>query len=270
MQRLEDLAAFGLKGKRMRRLRYMVSHFAKQGDCSTVEYRPGSCPRTDGEIAAVIDAWGAHKGTVSPFVGDVKREILAGTLAPRYRLFLTRLDDRLENVIMVARMATGSWLMDLEFYPPELPLGGVELAVVRIIEILRKEGATAFSLGATYGPDLGPSANADPDVVELFDRFRARDDFGHGNFQFKNKFSPDESLPLPVSATGSRSRHRPRRPDDDFRSAQPDPAGRADRRNARCPDGAGAGVAGGPWLQSDRDTARSGAFRPDDRLLGGA
>ncbi|MCB1034666.1 MAG: polyketide synthase dehydratase domain-containing protein, partial [Acidobacteria bacterium] len=70
---------------------------------------------------------------------------------------------------------------------------GLEFAVVEILAMLRSEGARAYSLGATYGPAVEESPNADPGVVALFDTFRARDDFGQGNFQFKNKFRPETS-----------------------------------------------------------------------------
>ncbi|MEM7586905.1 MAG: SDR family NAD(P)-dependent oxidoreductase, partial [Acidobacteriota bacterium] len=193
MQRLDDLASFKLSGRSMRRLRYMVSRFAGLGDPVTVEYRPGSDGSTDRAIAGLIDDWCVLKDTVNPFVARVRSELLAGRLEPPYRLFVTWLDQRLQNAVLLARRAPDSWLMDLEFYGADMPLGGLEFAVVQILETLRAEGATAYSLGATYGPDLGPSPNADPAIVELFDDLRRRSDFGQGNFQFKNKFRPRNS-----------------------------------------------------------------------------
>ena len=106
---------------------------------------------------------GARRKTmVNPLVHIVKEEILAGTLHPQHRIFLTYLDDVLQNVILISPMSAehNGYLMDLEFYPPDMPLGGLEFAIVKIIETLVAEGCDVLSLGGTYGCKLEPSAHA--------------------------------------------------------------------------------------------------------------
>ena len=55
------------------------------------------------------------------------------------------------------------YLMDLEFYPTDMPLGGLEFAIVNIIATLGAEGCDVLSLGGTYGCKLGTSEHADPE-----------------------------------------------------------------------------------------------------------
>jgi hypothetical protein len=100
-QRITNLKEFTLEGGPMRRLRYQVSKFERSGVCRTQEYRCGSDPRTDQTIAAVIDRWCETRTAVNPLVRDVRSEILAGTLSTEHRVFLTYLDDVLQNVILV-------------------------------------------------------------------------------------------------------------------------------------------------------------------------
>ena len=193
LQRIADLSTFNLQGGAMRRLRYQVSKFQQAGECRTQEYRCGSNPETDGNVAEIIDRWCAARSMVNPLVHDVKKEILAGTLRPEHRLFLTYVGDVLWNVILITAMSseTGGYLMDLEFYPPDMPMGGLEFGVVRIIETLAAEGRNLLSLGGTYGCKLESSSNADPEVDRILDELRAQDIFNDaGNLQFKNKFRP--------------------------------------------------------------------------------
>ena len=113
---------------------------------------------------------------------------------PEHRLFLTYLDDVLQNVILITAMSAevNGYLMDLEFYPPDMPMGGLEFAIVHIIEVLAAEGCDVLSLGGTYGCKLEPSANADPEVDKILDDLRAQNIFNDaGNLQFKNKFRPE-------------------------------------------------------------------------------
>ena len=125
LQRIVNLKAFSLDGRAMRRLRYQVSKFEQAGACRTDEYRCGSNQETDQQIGRVIDQWCAARTMVNPLVHDVKREILAGTLRDEHRLFLTYLDDVLQNVILITAMssADNGYLMDLEFYPPNMRWG---------------------------------------------------------------------------------------------------------------------------------------------------
>lgn len=193
MQRVLDLPSFTLEGQKMRRLRYLVSKFSNAGACRTEEYICGSDPKTAGAIAAIIDQWCASRTMVNPLIHVVKDEILAGTLDREHRLFVTHVDDTLQNAILVSPMADGAgYLMDLEFYGPDMPLGGLEFAIVNIIRTLRDEGCQVFSLGGTYGCKLGDSPDADPQIERILEDLRQQNIFNdEGNLQFKNKFRPE-------------------------------------------------------------------------------
>ncbi|HXH38620.1 MAG TPA: SDR family NAD(P)-dependent oxidoreductase [Thermoanaerobaculia bacterium] len=198
MQRIVNLKEFSLEGGAMRRLRYQVSKFQKAGVARTEEYRSGTRPDTDQDIARVIDRWCEGKTMVNPLVHEVKGEILAGTLPAEQRLFLTYLDEVLQNVILVDEMSPeiNGYLMDLEFYPPEMPMGGLDLAIVQIVAILAAEGRDVLSLGGTYGVKIEPSATADPELDKLLDNLREQNIFNdESNLQFKNKFRP---LTMPI------------------------------------------------------------------------
>jgi polyketide synthase PksN len=194
LQRVKNLKEFSLEGGAMRRLRYQVSKFQKSGVCKTEEYQCGSDQATDKKIVDVIDKWRQARTMVNPLVHDVKAEILAGALGSEHRLFLTYLDDVLQNVILITAMSAeeNGYLMDLEFYPPDMPMGGLEFAIAHIIEVLAAEGCDVLSLGGTYGCKLESSVNADPEVDRILDDLRAQNIFNDaGNLQFKNKFRPE-------------------------------------------------------------------------------
>ncbi|NNC24892.1 DUF2156 domain-containing protein, partial [Salinisphaera sp. USBA-960] len=74
----------------------------------------------------------------------------------------------------------------------EMPLGGLEYAIVNIMRTLREEGCDLLSLGGTYGCRLETSANADPAVDRILDDLHSQGIFNdEGNLQFKNKFRPE-------------------------------------------------------------------------------
>lgn len=195
IQRIHNLQEFTLEGGKMRRLRYQVSKFQQAGECRTAEYRCGSNVETDRRIVAIIDEWCGARVKVNPLVYIAREEILAGTFDhERHRVFLTYIGEALQNVIIISPMsaAANGYLMDLEFYPRDMPLGGLEFAIVNIIQTLVAEGCATLSLGATLGPKLAPSANADPGVDKILDELRGQNIFDdQGNLQFKNKFRPD-------------------------------------------------------------------------------
>lgn len=196
MQRIVDLQNFTLDGGPKRRLRYQISKFQNAGVCRTEEYRCGSDPAKAEAIAAIIDQWCASRTMVNPLIHVVKDEILAGTLDHEHRVFLTYVDDVMQNAILISPMvgegAGAGYLMDLEFYGPRMPLGGLEYAIVNIIDVLRAEGCDVFSLGGTYGCKLGDSPDADPQIEKILDELRTQNIFNDaGNLQFKNKFRPE-------------------------------------------------------------------------------
>ncbi|ELR72054.1 Malonyl CoA-acyl carrier protein transacylase [Fulvivirga imtechensis AK7] len=200
------ISDFTLQGSKMRRLRYQVSKFEGAGKCRTEEYQAGSDKKTDKEIADIIDQWCAPRTMVNPLIYIVKDEILTGTLSAEHRLFLTYMDDVLQNVILISKLSSeeNGYLMDLEFYPQDMPLGGLEFAIVKIIEVLAAEGCTMLSLGGTYGCKLAPSSNADPELDKTLDYLREQNIFNdEGNLQFKNKFRPEHNTVFLCRPVGS-------------------------------------------------------------------
>lgn len=194
LQRILNLQQFTLEGKSMRRLRYQVSKFEKAGNCRTEEFRCGSDPEVARAIAGIIDQWCQARTMVNPLIHIVKEEILAGTLDSRHRIFVTYVDDVLQNAILISPLAEeqNGYLMDLEFYPDSMPLGGLEFAIVRMIERLVAEGCDTLSLGGTYGCKLADASNPDPAVEKILDDLRMQNIFNdEGNLQFKNKFRPE-------------------------------------------------------------------------------
>ncbi|WP_155372903.1 SDR family NAD(P)-dependent oxidoreductase [Catellatospora vulcania] len=196
IQRLEDLGSFTLSGSRMQRLRYMVGKFQSSGACRVEEYAVGASPQTDAQIVELMGRWGDSKQMVNPYVAVVAAELGQGRLAARHRMFLTHVDDTLCSAIIVTKLPSEpAYLLDLEFYPEEAPLGGLEFAIVRIIEQLLAEGVEMFSFGASFGVQTVESPNAAPEVAQGMSELRSVGVFGEGNFQFKNKFRPT-NLPI--------------------------------------------------------------------------
>lgn len=196
LQRVRNLQQFKLDGSAMRRLRYQVSNFAKSGKCRTEELAREASEDLRRSIASIIDEWCAARTMVNPLIHIVRDEIVAGTLNPEHRLFLTYVDEVLHNVILISPMSAeqNGYLMDLEFYTKSMPLGGLEFAIVKIIDTLVAEGCDVLSLGGTYGCKLQTSANADPQVDRILDDLRMQKIFNdEGNLQFKNKFRPENT-----------------------------------------------------------------------------
>lgn len=206
IQRILRIQDFALQGSRMRRLRYQVSRFEKAGSCRTEEYVCGSNPETDRKITEVIDRWCEARTMVNPLVHIAREEILAGSFSREHRIFLTYLDDVMQNVVIISPLSSrqNGYLMDLEFYPLDMPLGGLEFAIAKIIEILTAEGCDMLSLGATLGPKLAPSPNADPEIDRALDDLREQNIFNdEGNLQFKNKFRPENKTIYLCRAAGT-------------------------------------------------------------------
>jgi 3-oxoacyl-(acyl-carrier-protein) synthase/aryl carrier-like protein len=206
LQRLERLAEFTVTGARMRRLRYMVNRFARAGTAAVVEHTPGTDPAADAAVVGLIGPWGESKTMVNPYVAVIMSELEQGRLDPRHRMFLTYLDGQVVNAVIVTDIpAERGYLLDMEFYPPHMPLGGLDYAIVEIMYRLRDEGAAVFSFGASFGGDLTDAAkDSDTELAQALRQMREVGAFGPGNFQFKNKFRPvNHPLYLCQSATGA-------------------------------------------------------------------
>jgi len=195
MQKLPRLAGFSLEGTKMRRLRYQIGHYEKHGQCETREYSAGSDPATDRAVAGLVDEWKGSKKQIGPYVEHFKSRIADGELPGHCRLFLTHRNGRLDSAIVISRLpAANGYLMDLEFYGADMPLGGLEFAISRIQETLAREGVGSFSLGATFGTQMEACAEEDPRVGKMLRGLHASRIFNNdGNFQFKNKFRPDNT-----------------------------------------------------------------------------
>jgi lysylphosphatidylglycerol synthetase-like protein (DUF2156 family) len=189
---LDDLPQFSLQGKQKQRLRYMVSRYEKLGTCEVCEYQPGTVPATDSGINEIIDAWHALKEKTIPFVEALKRDIINGEMNRRHRLFITKRDGNIEAVIILSSAGSKpGYLMDLEFYRKDTELGCLEYSIVNIIELLKAEGSTYYSLGLTMGTQLVDHPDESAEIKNLFVKLHDEGLLnGDGNFQFKNKFRP--------------------------------------------------------------------------------
>uniref|UniRef100_UPI003BEF0529 SDR family NAD(P)-dependent oxidoreductase n=1 Tax=Burkholderia arboris TaxID=488730 RepID=UPI003BEF0529 len=197
VQRLNDIASFSLNGKDMTRLRKKINRFERSGAVAVDEYTLGSDAATDRRIVELIDEWAARKDMVNPYVGTVRHEIGAGILAKRHRLFLTRVDSLIVAAIIVTKIPSeNGYLLDLEFFGDAMGDGGLDYTIMTIIERLAREGVRMFSFGATLGVVVADSPNSNPHVERTLGELRDSGIFrGDGNFQFKNKYRPDN---LPV------------------------------------------------------------------------
>jgi acyl transferase domain-containing protein len=194
-QSIDDLRSFTLKGGSARTLRSKVNSYRNLGGVSAVEYAAGSDPAIDQTIVALMDDWIARKGKKAPFEAYLKEKIVGGSLDRGYRLFLVRRAAAIDAVILLSPVsAKQGWVMDFEFYRADMPSGALEFGITCIIDALKAEGTFYYSLGATFGTQLGDHPNADPDVLALLRMFQARNILnGDGNFVFKKKFSPSST-----------------------------------------------------------------------------
>jgi len=191
-QRVEPLEKFTLGGTRMRRLRYLVSKYQNMGECKTIEYMPGTTKSVDENICQIMDEWTELKGANPPFVAQVKKQIMAGELGSDHRFFLTYRDEKLENVIVLSRdNLNNGYLMDLEFYAKDMPLGSTEFALTEIIACFQKEKRNVLSLGLTMGTGLFEHENRSQHVHDLFASLKKAAYLdGDANAQYKNKYRP--------------------------------------------------------------------------------
>ncbi|GAB2890598.1 hypothetical protein GCM10027093_27060 [Paraburkholderia jirisanensis] len=197
VQRLNDIQSFSLAGKDMNRLRKKINRFERSGNVSVDEYRLGDDVGIDQQIVRLIDEWAARKEMVNPYVGTVRREIGAGILAERHRVFVTTVNDAVVAAIIVTKIPSeNGYLLDLEFFGDAMEDGGLDYTIIAIIERLAQEGVQMFSFGATLGVLVAPSPNPSPQVERTIGELRESGIFsGDGNFQFKNKYRP-QNLPV--------------------------------------------------------------------------
>lgn len=191
LQYLPDLATFSLRGTHMRRLRYLVDKYAGLGRCSTGEYTIGTDPATDRRLLELAQEWSAIKGKKPAFLNEFRRLVTSGGPIAPLRLFVTRREGITECAILLSPAGPAGYLMDLELYGLQSGQGCLEFSIVQIIEQLRREGSSYFSLGGTYGTALNDHPQADPHVRTLLAELHCRNVLnGDSNAQFKNKFRP--------------------------------------------------------------------------------
>ncbi len=191
-QTINPIAEFTLEGQAMRRLRYLVNKYQKLGQCRTVEYVAGTVPETDQAICAIVDLWFVLKEKTPPLLIDFKDKILTGRIPKVHRIFLTYRDAQLDNVLVFSRdNLNDGYLMDLEFYAKDVPLGSTEFALTEIIELFKQEGRRSISLGATLGTELFEHENGAKEVYDTLLQLKtAGYQDGDANAQYKNKYRP--------------------------------------------------------------------------------
>jgi 3-oxoacyl-(acyl-carrier-protein) synthase/acyl carrier protein len=191
-----ELDDFHLRGKKMQRLRYMVNRFAHSGEARTVEYIATSRPPAR-EMIQLMEAWGQAKKNVIWHSALCMEHLLQGELPRGHRAFLTFLDGSLCSILVIEACGEKGYLMDQEFYSPELaPLGHMEYAIVEMSKRLREEGQNVLSLGATWYPfPFIDHARATPECISWLKRGQERQTLlgkifeqGRTNYQFKKKF----------------------------------------------------------------------------------
>lgn len=204
-QRIEPLSDFTLEGSAMRRLRYMVNKYSKMGDCRTIEYSPGTQPDVDEEICKVIDQWVELKAKTIPYTADVKAMVRKGGIGADHRFFLTYRDQVLDNVIVFSRdNVNNGYLMDLEFYSKDMPLGSTEFSLNEIIECFKREGRGLISLGLTMGTELFEHENGSKDAQTFFEQLKKANYLnGDANAQYKSKYRPKTSVMYLARPDGS-------------------------------------------------------------------
>ena len=99
------------------------------------------------------------------------------------------------------------YLMDLEFYSADMPLGSTEFALSEIIRCFAGEGRQLVSLGLTMGTGLFEHENGSDDVQQLFESLRKADYVnGDANAQYKNKYRPETTTVYLARPRGSGKR----------------------------------------------------------------
>jgi polyketide synthase PksN len=191
-QAINPIDEFTLEGQAMRRLRYLVNKYQKLGQCRTVEYVSGTVPETDQAICAIVDLWFVLKEKTPPLLIDFKEKILTGRIPKVHRIFLTYRDAQLDNVLVFSRdNLNDGYLMDLEFYAKDVPLGSTEFALTEIIAFFKQEGRRSVSLGATLGTELFEHENGAKEVYDTLLQLKtAGYQDGDANAQYKNKYRP--------------------------------------------------------------------------------
>jgi acyl transferase domain-containing protein len=192
LQFLPDLRTFTLNGTGMRRLRHPVQKYGESGHCNTADYRPGTDAATDARLVSLAQEWGARKGRTPSFIDEFTRLVTSqGSIAP-LRLFITERNHVLEGAVLLSPAGRGGYLMDVELYGASTGYGCLEFSIVRIIEQLRAEGISYFSLGGTYGTRLADHPNSDPHAQMLLSTLHRQNVLnGDSNAQFKSKFRPE-------------------------------------------------------------------------------
>jgi tryptophanase/pimeloyl-ACP methyl ester carboxylesterase len=157
------------------------------------EYTPGTDAAVDQQILSLIDRWAAGKSTVNPYIYTVRECLSSGLLSAEHRVFLTNVDEILRAAVIVTRMQSeAGYLLDVEFYGDDMPLGGLEYTIVRIIEVLQAERVRIFSFGATFGIKICQSPNTSTEAEQALQELRSVGMLGMGNYRFKKKFQPAE------------------------------------------------------------------------------
>ena len=144
--------------------------------------------------------WAESKKNIIHHAFTCMKELLLQTLQGGYRAFLTYHNKQLCSIIVIERGEDGTYLMDHEFYDPELsPYGHMEYAIIQIIEQLMREKISTFSLGLTWYPfPFAEHPKVDAEGWAWLNKQNDKKTFlhrifqqGKTNYQFKKKFGVD-------------------------------------------------------------------------------
>ena len=189
-----SIQGFTLEGPRFRRLRNVKSRFDKI-DCTVCEYILGSDLATDRKIFDLARSWVASKNSVSNYVFEAIAELEQGAQPKATRIFVTLVNgDIVLAVVLSALGAESGYLLDLEFYDEGMPSGCLEYTIIEISSALKTENIDTFSLGATFGIVAGESCQSDPRLLDELAQIQNTSLSQEGNYRFKRKFRPEESL----------------------------------------------------------------------------
>lgn len=194
-QDVVDLQNFSIdnKSKAMRKLRYMVNRYQKEGDVKTIEVDPNNMGEDYGRVMQVVDDWMETKRSAADFMTRFKKSVVDKNIADKYRFFLTYRNNHLDNFVVVTKVNKNKGaILDLEFFSKESKLGNLDYAIIKIMEKFKEEGHAYFSLGLTLGTsyiDTDVSEGRLYRVLRKFHRMGALN--ADGNYQFKNKFGTE-------------------------------------------------------------------------------
>jgi len=204
---VHDIAGYSLDGKKKRRLRYAVSRYVEAGEVAVSQHVFGTDPETDKACFAIMEDWAERKVSAVALVARIREDLESGRTGEgsHERAYLIERDGVVEGVILLSPSnEVNGYLMDMEFYRKDVPMGCMEYGIVEIMRRLAEEGRETLSLGLTLGTGLHETPNEDPEVRAFLETLHQEGLLnGDGNAQFKNKFRPENRPAWLIRPRGS-------------------------------------------------------------------